>query len=563
MAQSASAASAASSSSSLDPSGALSATLQFWETFNFPARRLWLDEAAMQVAERQERSAKARKSLADDTKEFKKDASADFNPLLRSYQKEIDEVTKRARAAESGLSELYQALRDAPDPAAWLAETARLEAEAGSLRFEHAKLSAEVQEFEAEFGKLKNQDITIRQLQDTIAGMQDEMEAKVAQAVESRAAEIETVALEQTQEKMHEWEELLAKVDVAEREAVDQRRAADLARSELYDMRARLEEHDSSRAQEVELLQEELAHLRASSGQHVASNVQSDIDKLRERQDDVERRRREEELAKAYLALDAARLEASRAREAEQDASRRRERETEDLRAKLEDKLSRERERVAELQARLERLSSEPAAREEPVEDKSDSRVAELETQLASTRLGLGKRDAELAAAKQTLLKLEERVDDQSAVIKKMQHESASVSALGPPGGDVLSIVQEQRDRFRRRMLELESELDTHAVQNKRLGEALERARAESSGLHERLRLARAQSGGDRFPARGAPSLDASSLGVRVARIVLANPVARSLVAGYVFILHLLVMATTAHASSGATGTNSLRGGAR
>jgi len=532
---------------------ALATTLAFWSDFNFPRQRVWLDAMQVEVAERQERSAKARKALSEETKEFKKDPKADFAPLLRSYQKEIDEVTKRARAAESALAELYKALRDAPDPAAWLEETSRLEAESATLRFDNAKLSAEVADFEVEFGKLKNQDITIRQLQDRIAQTEDDMEAKVAEAVEQRASEIEAQAQETTHDALKEWEELRAKADVAEREAVDQRRAADEARSELYDLRARLEERDASRQGEIELLQEELSQLRAAAG----AGAQKDIVHMRMHDEEDERRKREDELARAYLALDAARLEAARSREIEQEAARRREREAEEARAQLNDRLARERDRVAELEAQLARALTERLQREEPVAaapSAAEERARDLEAALATARLQLADKEREARSLREAQLRLEERVDDQKQAIKRLQLEAAN--ALQPAEGNGhADVMREQRDRFRRRMLELESELDAQASSGKRLHEQVERLRGENAGLSERLRMARSVGGGALQGASAART--EAGVGAGIARIILGSPLARSMVAGYFFVLHLLVMAST---HSSAHDAASLRG---
>ena len=112
-------------------------------------------------------------------------------------------------------------------------------------------------------------------------------------------------------------------------------------------------------------------------------------------------------------------------------------------------------------------------------------------------------------------------------------------------------------------MLELESELDSQTVQSKRLSEALDKARSENAGLAERLRLGRMNNPNERYRVANTTTSEnpISSLSLRVARIVLANPIARSMVAGYFFVLHLLVMAsTTAHASPATGAAASLRG---
>lgn len=75
------------------------AVCNFWKEFDLEGYRSKLDEAGLQIAENQEFSLKNRRQLAEKTKEYKRNASAEtakaLGPLLRSYQEEIDRLTSR------------------------------------------------------------------------------------------------------------------------------------------------------------------------------------------------------------------------------------------------------------------------------------------------------------------------------------------------------------------------------------------------------------------------------------------------------------------------------------
>lgn len=73
-----------------------------------------------EVVARLEESDQSRKRLVEQTKEFRKSAPEDVRKamggLLKSYQGEIDSLSKRAKLAEAAFMAVYTPLSDAPDP---------------------------------------------------------------------------------------------------------------------------------------------------------------------------------------------------------------------------------------------------------------------------------------------------------------------------------------------------------------------------------------------------------------------------------------------------------------
>jgi hypothetical protein len=67
---------------------------------DFNSKRETLDKQGLEIAEQREKSSNARKKLSQETKVFKKlkeaEKTAKFAKLLKSYQEEIDNLTKRA-----------------------------------------------------------------------------------------------------------------------------------------------------------------------------------------------------------------------------------------------------------------------------------------------------------------------------------------------------------------------------------------------------------------------------------------------------------------------------------
>jgi homeobox protein cut-like len=96
--------------------------------FDLEKERSGLDEQGLKIAENQETSQKNRRRLAENTRDFRKASPDDklslFNSLLKSYQEEVDNITKRAKFGENAFLNIYQKLYEAPDPYPALASMA-------------------------------------------------------------------------------------------------------------------------------------------------------------------------------------------------------------------------------------------------------------------------------------------------------------------------------------------------------------------------------------------------------------------------------------------------------
>ncbi|KAJ1840063.1 hypothetical protein LPJ73_006551, partial [Coemansia sp. RSA 2703] len=111
--------------------------LEYWRGVNLSALVQTLDAAGAELVENQKTSLQERRKLAEKTKAFRSVAdehkAAEFRPLLRAYQNEIDALTKRMKHAENSFLRVFQALGSAPDPAVFLAglvDARRMQAEA-------------------------------------------------------------------------------------------------------------------------------------------------------------------------------------------------------------------------------------------------------------------------------------------------------------------------------------------------------------------------------------------------------------------------------------------------
>ncbi|KAH9258531.1 hypothetical protein BASA81_003033 [Batrachochytrium salamandrivorans] len=577
----------------------LAAAVSFYSSqFNLDERVQWLDLQCIEIAERQDRGLKSRKHLAEETKLTKKSAQelADprevmvkFNALLKLYQAEIDSLSKRSKSAESGLGELYRALYQAPNPGPVLLQCQSSEQAMLKLKVENSDLRLDLAEFETEFAQLKNQDITIRELTERVAQLQFELAQKESKHREEVAKVAVSVAEElDSKREVDEIRTQLGEMEVAYEE---QRRMCDSARNELFEYKFQSEERDQARQRELDQVQEELFAKQSS----LQGSQESELARLRQRdlqEEEKQRVRREEEMAKLYHTLDQHRLEASRLRAV--DANR--ERDVEVFKHRHLEQQQRDRERIHELEEQLSAklppssLSSFPVsmAKDEGEEEEQQREVdktrlnASLETLNAQLRIALADKENEVAKMHQSILDMEEQLTDGKQLARRLQDQvdsaatsSVSTSSVSPrairfvalapstplPGGEqssevgVIGILQEQRDRFRRRMLELEQDLESSSTREKRSKEQLDRLRADNYSLTRSAAAAAAAATTMRTRNDFASKPAIVAAGSRsplhfVVKFLASHSLARSAVAMYFILLHVLVLLSSSTAAS-------------
>ncbi|KAJ3672902.1 hypothetical protein LUZ60_006276 [Juncus effusus] len=234
----------------------------FWKDFDLEKERSGLDEQGLKIAENQETSQKNRRKLAESTRDFKK-ASADdklglFNSLLRSYQEEVDNLTKRAKFGENSFLNIYQKLYEAPDPYPALASMADQDQKLSELESENRKMKLELEEYRTESAHLKNQQATIRRLEERNRQLEQQMEEKVREMVEMKQrslAEDSQKTLETLKERENSLQDQLRQ---ATESAKNMQKLQELAQRQLFELRTQSEEERAAKESELSLLLDEV-----------------------------------------------------------------------------------------------------------------------------------------------------------------------------------------------------------------------------------------------------------------------------------------------------------------
>ncbi|EFH59392.1 hypothetical protein ARALYDRAFT_318610 [Arabidopsis lyrata subsp. lyrata] len=248
-----------SSSSSSSP---IPVVTNFWKEFDLEKEKSLLDEQGLKIAENQENSQKNRRKLAESTRDFKKASPEDklsmFNSLLKGYQEEVDNITKRAKFGENAFLNIYQKLYEAPDPFPALASIADQDRKLSEVESENRKMKVELEEFRTEATHLKNQQATIRRLEERNRQLEQQMEEKIKEVVEIKQRNL-AEENQKTMELLKDREQALQdQLRQAKDSVSTMQKLHELAQSQLFEIRAQSDEETAAKQSEVSLLMDEV-----------------------------------------------------------------------------------------------------------------------------------------------------------------------------------------------------------------------------------------------------------------------------------------------------------------
>ncbi|CAO3636925.1 unnamed protein product [Cunninghamella blakesleeana] len=147
--------------------GNFSTAIDYWKNINLANLQRELDEQGLSIVENQKNGLVSRKKLAEQTREFKKmpdeEKLQQFKGLLKGYQSEIDNITRRTKYAENSFLTVYKLLSDAPDPIPLF--DAAVEQSAKLVDYEHSE--KENQQLKEQILKLQQENQRLNQVEET------------------------------------------------------------------------------------------------------------------------------------------------------------------------------------------------------------------------------------------------------------------------------------------------------------------------------------------------------------------------------------------------------------
>ncbi|CAO1621987.1 unnamed protein product [Jaminaea pallidilutea] len=171
--------------------------LSSYRQLDLPSLQAHLAAVVEPQTESQTRSLQSRKRLADQTREFKKLEDAEklnsVKALLKAYQGEIDDLTKRAREAEAGVRLAEERLTGVQDPVRIMEkvvdQTAEL-AEVDGIRAQNKKLASDNAELKEKLQGHASLQADRDELSERVVHLETTMESRVEEARKSVEAEI-------------------------------------------------------------------------------------------------------------------------------------------------------------------------------------------------------------------------------------------------------------------------------------------------------------------------------------------------------------------------------------
>ncbi|XP_073523865.1 protein CASP isoform X4 [Phyllobates terribilis] len=259
---------------------------QYWKRFDLQQLQRELDTTATVLANRQDESEQSRKKLIDQSREFKKNTPEDLRkqvaPLLKSFQAEIDALSKRSKEAEAAFLNVYKRFIDVPDPVPALDLGQQLQLKVQrmhDIETENQKLRETLDEYNKEFAEVKNQEVTIKALREKIR----EYEQTLKNQAENLALEKEQKLQNDFAEKERKLQEtqmsMSSKLEETEHRVQALQTALEKSQAALFDLKTKYDEETSAKADEIEMIMTDLerANQRAEVAQREAEALKEQL----------------------------------------------------------------------------------------------------------------------------------------------------------------------------------------------------------------------------------------------------------------------------------------------
>nr|XP_046245200.1 cut-like homeobox 1b isoform X3 [Scatophagus argus] len=252
---------------------------QYWKRFDLQQLQKELDATATQLANRQDESEQTRKKLIDLSREFKKNTPEDLRkqvaPLLKSFQGEIDALSKRSKEAENAFLNVYKKIIDVPDPVPVLELAQQLQLKLQrmhDIETENTKLRETLEDYNKEFAEVKNQEVTIKALKEKIREYEQSLKNQAENLAQEKQLQLHNDYAEKERKLQESQDSMSSRLEEAEHKAQSLQTALETTQAELFDLKTKYDEESTAKADEIEMVMTDLerANQRAEAAQREA-----------------------------------------------------------------------------------------------------------------------------------------------------------------------------------------------------------------------------------------------------------------------------------------------------
>ncbi|XP_034404274.1 cut-like homeobox 1b isoform X3 [Cyclopterus lumpus] len=259
---------------------------QYWKRFDLQQLQKELDATATQLANRQDESEQSRKKLIDLSREFKKSTPEDFRkqvaPLLKSFQGEIDALSKRSKEAEAAFLNVYKKIIDVPDPVPVLELAQQLQLKLQrmhDIETENTKLRETLEDYNKEFAEVKNQEVTIKALKEKIREYEQSLKNQAEDLAQEKQLQLHNNYAEKERKLQESQDSMSSRLEEAEHKAQSLQTALETTQAELFDLKTKYDEESTAKADEIEMVMTDLerANQRAEAAQRETETLREQL----------------------------------------------------------------------------------------------------------------------------------------------------------------------------------------------------------------------------------------------------------------------------------------------
>ncbi|RXG60251.1 Protein CASP [Armadillidium vulgare] len=249
----------------------LQAVVAAWKSFDLNAIQHDLDQTTSEITLRQDESEASRKKLVEQLKECKKDSPDETKvlaPLIKSFQNEVDYLSKRSKFAETAFLKNYQKFLDIIDPVPSLEYAIGLEKKVcvqEELELENKRMKKTIQEYNEELSEVKNQDVTIKSLKEKVKKLENEIDLTVNNKSKLIEQEYSSLYSEKEQLLLETHEHNVQKLKETEERCQMLQSSLEQTQSELFEVKAKLDDITEAKSQEIEILMSDLERANQQS----------------------------------------------------------------------------------------------------------------------------------------------------------------------------------------------------------------------------------------------------------------------------------------------------------
>ncbi|XP_007549575.1 cut-like homeobox 1b isoform X5 [Poecilia formosa] len=259
---------------------------QYWKRFDLQQLQKELDATATQLANRQDESEQSRKKLIDLSREFKKTTPEDLRkqvaPLLKSFQGEIDALSKRSKEAEAAFLNVYKKIIDVPDPVPVLELAQQLQLKLQrmhDIETENTKLRETLEDYNKEFAEVKNQEVTIKALKEKIREYEQTLKNQAENLAQEKQLQLHNDYAEKERKLQESQDSMSSRLKEAEHKAQSLQTALETTQAELFDLKTKYDEESTAKADEIEMVMTDLerANQRAEAAEREAEALREQL----------------------------------------------------------------------------------------------------------------------------------------------------------------------------------------------------------------------------------------------------------------------------------------------